>query len=91
VRTLKIVPSSCPGEGRSCSSESKHDRRKASRAKLFVAERILQEQWSQSRQTALGLIPDEVVFCSSNTDEDRRTAHRTKLFVVARILQKLRS
>jgi hypothetical protein len=57
---------------------------------LFVAERILQEQWSKSRQTVLGSIPNEDDFCSSNTDEDRRAGHGTKLFVVARILQKLR-
>jgi hypothetical protein len=71
--------------------ETKHNRRKASRAKLFVEERILQKQWLQSRQTVLGSIPDEDDSCSSNTDEDRRTGHRTKLFVVVRILQKLRS
>jgi hypothetical protein len=65
--------------------------KKATRAKLFVVEKILQEQWSQSCQTVLGSIPDEDDFCSSNTDEDRRTGHRTKLFVVARILQKVRS
>jgi hypothetical protein len=71
--------------------ETKQNRRKASRAKLFVAERTLQEQWSQSHETILGSVPDEDDFCSSNTVENRRTENRTKLFVVARILQKLRS
>jgi hypothetical protein len=56
---------------------------------LFAAERILQEQWSQSRETVLVSIHDKDDFCSSTTDEDRRTGHRTKLFVVARILTKV--
>jgi hypothetical protein len=40
----KSVLSSSPGEGGSCSSETKHDRRTAPRPELFVSARRLQEQ-----------------------------------------------
>jgi hypothetical protein len=35
-KLLKIVLSASPGEGSFCSSETKHDKRKAPRPKLFV-------------------------------------------------------
>jgi hypothetical protein len=79
----KIVLNSCPGDAVSCSLETKHDRRKAAKVKLFVSERRLQEQSSQSQQTVLGLIPDHV-FCCSETNHDRRMVPRPKLFVSLR-------
>jgi hypothetical protein len=36
VKVQKIALSSSPGEGRSCSSETKHDRGTAPRTKFFV-------------------------------------------------------
>jgi hypothetical protein len=43
VRTPESVMSSIPGEGGSCNSETKHDRRTAPRPKLFVSKRRSQE------------------------------------------------
>jgi hypothetical protein len=48
VRTPESVLSSNPGECGSCSSETKHNRRTASRPKLFVSKRRLQVQWPES-------------------------------------------
>jgi hypothetical protein len=84
----KSVLSSSPGEGGSCSSESKHNRRTAPRPKFFVSKRRLQKQRLQPRKVALGSCHGEDVFCSSETKHDRTTAPRPKLFVSARRLQK---
>jgi hypothetical protein len=50
----KSVLSSSLGEGGSCSSETKNDRRTAAWLKLFVSKRRLQEQRPQYRETVLG-------------------------------------
>jgi hypothetical protein len=81
----KSLLSSIPGEGSSCSSETKHNRRTAPRPKLFVSERRLQKQGPQYRKTVLGSILVEDVFCNSETKHDRRTVQRITLFVSARI------
>jgi hypothetical protein len=86
----KIVLSSSLGEGGCCSSETKHDRRKAPRAKLLVSDSRLQKQRSQPQQTYRGSFPDEDGFYSSETKHDRRTVSRPKLFVSARKLHKQR-
>jgi hypothetical protein len=86
----KIVLSSSPGEDGSCSSETKHNRRTASRSKLFVSKKRLQQQRSHPRIIVLGSSPGEDYFYSSETKHDRRTAERTKLFASAGRLQELR-
>jgi hypothetical protein len=68
----RIVLSSIPGEGVSCSSETMHDRRTAPRPSGFSEE--LQEQTSQPRKIVLGFIPGEDGFCNSETTHDRKTA-----------------
>jgi hypothetical protein len=77
----------CPGFEsqwrRSCSSETKHDRRMAWRPKMFVSARRLWEQRPQPWKSALDSSPSEDVFCSSETKNDRRTAPRLKLFILA--------
>jgi hypothetical protein len=50
----RIVLSSSPGEGGSCSSETKHDRRTAPKPKLFASKRRLQKERPQPRKTVLG-------------------------------------
>jgi hypothetical protein len=84
------VLSSIPGEGGSCSSETKHDRRKAPRPKLFVLKRRLQELRPQPRNIILGSSPDKDVFSTSETKQDRM-AQRTTFFVSTSRLQELRS
>jgi hypothetical protein len=54
----KILLSLILRKSGSCSLETKQDRRKVPRAKSFVPYRRLQEQRSQPRQTALGVIPN---------------------------------
>jgi hypothetical protein len=79
-----------PGEGGSCSSETKHNRRTAPRPKLFVSERRLQKQRHQTRKIVLGSSPGEDGFYSLETKHDKRTAPGPKLFVSARRLQEQR-
>jgi hypothetical protein len=81
--------SSSPCEGRSCCSETKHDRRTAPRTKLFVSKRSLQRQGRETRKTVLLSSPDEDNFCRSESKHDKRAAQRTKLFVSASRLQGL--
>jgi hypothetical protein len=52
-KLLKSVLSSSPGEGSSCSLESKHDRITAPKQTLFVLAGMLQEQRPQSQKTIL--------------------------------------
>jgi hypothetical protein len=73
---LRKSMSSILGEGSSCSSETKHDRRTAPRPKLFVSKRRLQKQRPQRRRTILGSSSDKDDFCSSKTKHDIRTAPR---------------
>jgi hypothetical protein len=72
----KSVLSSIPGEGGSCSSETKHDRRTAPRPVLFVSASRLQEERPRHQKTVQSSSPDEDGFCSSETKHDRRTARR---------------
>jgi hypothetical protein len=85
----KSIMSSISGEGSSCSSENKNDRRTAPRPKLFVSERRLQKQRPWLWKAVLGSSPNEDVFSFSETKYDR-TVQITKLFVSARRLQELR-
>jgi hypothetical protein len=57
----KNVLSSNPSEGGSCSSETKHDRRTASRPKLFVSKRRLQKQRPQPRKLHWVRVPVKTV------------------------------
>jgi hypothetical protein len=52
----KIVMSSSPGKGGSCSSESKHDLRMGEESKLFVSKRRLQKQRLQPRDWTASVI-----------------------------------
>jgi hypothetical protein len=81
-RLRKSILSSIPGMGGSCSSETKHDRRTAPRAKSFVSKRRLQKQRSKPQKTVLSLIPDKDGFCCSETKHDRRTAPCPNLFKI---------
>jgi hypothetical protein len=67
----RSVLSLSPGEGGSCSSETKHDRRMAPRPKLFFWKRRLQKQRPQHRTTILGSCPcdDAFVYWKLNTIE----------------------
>jgi hypothetical protein len=78
------------GEGVSCSSETKHDRRTAPRSKLFVSKRRLQKQRPIRRQTVLGSIPARMVSVARklSTVEERRQDQ--SFFVLARRLQEER-
>jgi hypothetical protein len=67
------------------SEESKSDRRKARRSKLFVSAKILQEQGPQPRKNVLGSISGKNVFCTSETDDGRRTYVRHAMFVSVRM------
>jgi hypothetical protein len=74
VKKSGSVFSSIPGEGGSCSSETKHDRRTAPRPKkFFVSKRRLQKK-GHNPEKLLDSSPDENVFSSSETKHDRRTA-----------------
>jgi hypothetical protein len=62
VKTPKKVLSSIPGEGGSCSSETKNDRRTAPRPKLFVSKKRLQKQGPQHRKLSWIRVLTRVVF-----------------------------
>jgi hypothetical protein len=68
-KVRKSVLSSIPGEGVSCSSETKHDRRMVPEPKLFF-----QNQKLKPRKIVLGSIPSEDCFCSSDTKHDKKSA-----------------
>jgi hypothetical protein len=89
--TVNRVLCSSPGEDGLYSSETKSGRRTAPKPKLFVTNRILQEQRPQLRKTILSWSPDGDGFCSSETKSGRRTAPEPKLFVTNRILQEQRT
>jgi hypothetical protein len=80
------VPSSMPGDGCSCSSETKHDRRTAPIPKWVASKSRLHKHRPEPRKTALGSISGEDDICSSETKRDTKTALRPKLFASARIL-----
>jgi hypothetical protein len=84
----KIVLSLSFSEGGCCSLADKHDRRKASIAKLLSLDRRSQKQMSHPQQTGLGLIPKEDRFCRLETEHIRRMASRLKLLVSLQKLQK---
>jgi hypothetical protein len=69
----KIVLSSSSGEGGSCSSETKHDRR--------MAPRRLQEKTPQTRNICTGFESRWECFCSSESKHDRRMAPGQKSFI----------
>jgi hypothetical protein len=70
----KSVLSSFPGEGVSCSSETKHDRRTAPRRKLFVSKRRLQKQRPEPRKLYLVRLPTKMISVvrKLSTIEERR-------------------
>jgi hypothetical protein len=72
-----------PGEGGSCRSKTKDDRRMAPKPELFVSKRRLQKQKPQPRKTALGSSPDEDGFSNLETKHEKRTMPRPKMFVSA--------
>jgi hypothetical protein len=66
---------SIPGEGGSCRSETKQDRRTAPRPNLFISPRRLQEQRLQPRKSVLGSSPSDNAFVArklSTIEEWRR-------------------
>jgi hypothetical protein len=86
-KTVKNILSSISGEGGSCSSEIKYDRRMAPSLKLFVSAKILQKQRPRHRKAVLGISSGKDVFYSSETKNDRRMALREILLFSARGLQ----
>jgi hypothetical protein len=66
-----IVLSSSQGNGGSCSSEHKHDRRTTPRPNMSVSTRRLQEQRPQSRKTVLDSSSDEDIFCTLETNNGK--------------------
>jgi hypothetical protein len=66
------------GEGGSCRSGTKHDRRMVPRPKLFVSKRKLQRHRSQPRETVLGSCPGKGISCSSENKHDIRMTPKSK-------------
>jgi hypothetical protein len=63
----KSVLSSILTKGSSCSSETKHNRRTATRPMLFVSKRRLQKQRPEPQKTVLGSsLGEDVVFRDNN-------------------------
>jgi hypothetical protein len=59
-RNVSVLGSS-PSEGGSCSLETRHDRTRVPRPKLFILMRRLKEQRPQPRKTVLGWVPVKMV------------------------------